>query len=166
MRAGAALAALLLAACSGGGKGEGNAQQPQDLESAAIERGLVRDPAETELAGVYSRDTDRLCIVPTSAGYRIGAHVDYGDGITCSGSGNVTRAGSALHIELGGSDACSFDARLDGDRIAFPGALPDGCKALCRSRASFAGLEVTRMSDSVAEARAMRDTAGRRLCAG
>jgi len=158
------LGALLLAGCSGG-QAPANAGQPQDLESAAIERGLVRDPQETELAGVYARDTDRLCIVATGLDYRLGAHVDYGDGITCSASGTLSRVGGTLHVELGGSDACSFDARFDGERIRFPGALPDGCSAFCARRASFAGLEVTRMSDSTAEAQAMRDTAGRRLCA-
>lgn len=163
MRAAAPLAALLLAACSGG-HAPGNAQQPQDLESAAIERGLVRDPAEGDIAGVYARNTDGLCIVPEGDAYRIGAHVDYGDGIACSATGTLRRSGARLRIRLGRDEACSFDARLDGDNIRFPGALPDGCATLCRGRASYAGLETARMSESTAEARAMRDTAGRRLC--
>ncbi|MGK6355278.1 hypothetical protein ACMGDH_08615 [Sphingomonas sp. DT-207] len=163
MRAGAPLAALLLAACSGG-QPPGNAQQPQDLESAAIERGLVRDPAEGDIAGVYARDADRLCIVPEGDAYRIGAHVDYGDGIACSATGTLHRSGARLRVRFGSGEACSFDAHLDGDNIRFPGVLPDGCKTFCRGRASYAGLEAARMSESTAEARAMRDTAGRRLC--
>lgn len=154
--------ALLLAACSGG-QGAGNAQAPQDLESAAIERGLIRDPDDSDLTGLYARDTDRICVVRTGSAYRIGAHVDYGDRITCSGAGSVERSGATLRIALG-KEGCTFDAQYDGDRIKFPGTLPDACKKLCARRASFTGLEATRLSESAAEAAAMRDTAGRRLC--
>ena len=44
------------------------------------------------------------------------------------------------------------------------GALAEGCAKLCSGRASYAGLEVQRMSESVAEAAAMRDASGKRLC--
>jgi hypothetical protein len=154
--------ALLLAACSGG-QGSGNAQAPQDLESAAIERGLVRNPDDSDLTGLYARDTDRVCVVRAGSTYRIGAYVDYGDRITCSGSGTVERNGATLRIVLG-KQGCSFDAQYDGDRIRFPGTLPDACKQLCARRAAFTGLEVTRLSESTAEAAAMRDAGGRRLC--
>ncbi len=160
--------ALLLAACSSGDKAPDNkAQPPQDLEKAAIERGLVRNPADTDIAGLYARDTDRICIVPDAElGYRIGAFVDYGDRITCSGTGRASRVGESLHIEFGEDGSCSFDARYDGDKIAFPGALPEGCNKYCAKRASYAGLEVTRLSESAAEAAAMRDANGKRLCGG
>jgi len=158
------LLALALAACSGD-KQPDKPQPPQDLEKAAIERGLIRNPADTEIAGLYARDTDRICIVPDQElGYRIGAFVDYGDRITCSGSGRASRVGEALHVEFGQDGSCSFDARYDGDKIAFPGALPDGCNKFCARRASYAGLEVTRLSESAAEASAMRDANGNRLC--
>lgn len=157
-----ALALLLaLAACSG--EQGGNIQQPQDLESAAIERGLVRDPGDSDLTGLYARDTDRICVVRSGSAYRIGAYVDYGDRITCSGAGTVERSGETLRIELD-KDGCSFEAHYDGDRIKFPGALPDACKKLCAHRASFTGLEAARLSESAAEAAAMRDSSGRRLC--
>jgi hypothetical protein len=161
MRAAVALL-LALAGCSGG---EGsNSTQPQDLESAAIERGLVRDPDDGAIEGLYARDTDRICIVRTGSAYRIGAYVDYGDRITCSGAGTVTRSGETLRITLGEGDACSFEARFDGDHIRFPGAVPAGCARFCARRASYAGLEVSRLSESAAEAAAMRDSNGRRLC--
>ncbi|MCW3837917.1 hypothetical protein ACFQ1E_18245 [Sphingomonas canadensis] len=156
---------LLLAACSGGKQAAQNAAQPQDLESAAIERGMVRDPDDSSVAGLYARDTDRVCVVKDGQGYRMGAFVDYGDGITCSGSGTMTRLGETLHVELGKpEDGCSFDARFDGDKIYFPGNVPDGCAKLCSRRSSYAGLEVTLLSESEAEAGAMRDPSGRMLC--
>lgn len=165
MRAGALLAALLLASCSNG-QGGGDARQPQDLESAAIERGLVSAPGDREIAGVYARDGDRLCIVPAGDAWRVGAHVDYGDGIACSTTGTLRREGRALALRLGQDQGCAFTARLDGETIRFPGALPDGCKRFCRGRASYAGLVARRMSESIAEARAMRDPAGARPCGG
>ncbi len=129
---------LLVAGC--GGKPPENAAQSQDLESAAIDRGMVRDPRDTEIVGLYARDTDRVCIVRGDSGYRIGAFVDYGDRITCSGAGTVTRVGEMLHVQLGADEAgCSFDARFDGDKIYFPGNVPDGCAKLCARRASYAG---------------------------
>ncbi|RYE01890.1 MAG: hypothetical protein EOP61_09985 [Sphingomonadales bacterium] len=155
-------ALLMLAACSG--QQAAKDQAPQDLEKAAIERGLVRNPADTEIAGLYARDTDRICIVPTSIGYKVGAFVDYGDGITCSGTGTASRVGETLHIELGAEGTCGFDAKFDGDKITVPGTLPGGCDKLCNRRASYAGLEVSRLSESPAEAAAMRDANGKRLC--
>jgi hypothetical protein len=166
MRA-ALLLALTLAGCST--KPPENVAAPQDLESAAIERGMVRDPKDSEIAGLYARDTDRVCIVPDGQGYKIGAFVDYGDKITCSASGTVSRVGEKLRVELGsgeGDDKCGFDARFDGDKIYFPGNVADACAKLCARRASYAGLEVSRMSVSEAEARAMRDPAGKQLCGG
>jgi hypothetical protein len=163
MRRAALLAVLLLAGCSSGKAPQQQPGQPQDLESAAVERGLVRAPDDSSIEGLYARDTDRVCIVRAGMGYRIGAYVDYGDRITCSGSGTVTRGGEALHVELGGED-CNFDAHFDGERIRFPGALPAACAKLCARRASYSGLDVTRLSESAAEASAMRDSAGKRLC--
>jgi len=161
-----AVAALsLLAACSGGGHGNQSAT-PQDLESAAIERGLVRDPAETDLTGLYARDTDRVCVVRKGDSYRIGAFVDYGDGLSCTGTGAVTRAGETLAVTLTGKNgvSCSFDARFDGEHIRFPATVPPECAKFCGPRASFAALDAERLSGSAAEARALRSAEGKRLC--
>ncbi|PXA96058.1 hypothetical protein DMC47_18365 [Nostoc sp. 3335mG] len=160
-----------MAACSGVGdnaQGDAKAGQPQDLEAVAVERGLVRDPDDRDLAGLYARDTDRLCIVPDGDAYRIGAFVDYGDRNGCSGQGTVTRTGGALKVELRapGGRVCAFEAKLDGERIDFPAALPDGCAALCSGRASFSALEAERISGSTSEARALRDPRGKAVCGG
>jgi hypothetical protein len=164
MKHGIALLLLLAAGCSPGGSGT-KAQQPQDLESAAIARGLVRDPKDHEIAGLYARDTDRVCIVPQDGGYRVGAFVDYGEHIACSGAGALSRVGAVLHVELGRDGSCSFDARIEGDRVVFPAQVPDSCARLCTGRASFSALAASRISEAVSEARALRDPRGRRLCA-
>lgn len=156
---------LLLAACSGGGSGN-EVASPPDLESAAIERGLVRDPGDSDVTGLYARDTDRVCIVKRASGYRIGVFVDYGDGLNCSGAGTAARSGETLSIELKGKKGttCTLDARFDGEHITFPATLPDGCAKLCGSRASLAALDVERLSQSDAEAAAVRSGNGTRLC--
>ena len=158
------LTAAALAACSPDVPSAPLVSNAQDLEAAAIERGLVRDPQATEIAGLYARDTDRVCIVPDGAGQRIGVVVDYGQGVACNARGAVVPSGERMRVTF--SESCTFEARYDGERIAFPGRLPDGCQALCRGRASLAGLEVARLSESLAEARAMRDARGRLPCRG
>ncbi len=165
MKRAAAALFLLLAACSGGGTGNQSAT-PQDLESAAVERGLVRNPEDTDLTGLYARDTDRVCVVPKGDSYRIGAFVDYGDGLSCTGTGTVTRSGETLAVTLTGKGGitCSFDARFDGEHIRFPANIPPGCAKFCGPRASFAALDAERLSGSAAEARALRSAEGKRLC--
>jgi len=134
------------------------------LEAAAIEAGVIPDPNSTDIAGLYARDTDRVCVVPSATAYRVGVFVDYGDRISCGGSGTVTRAGEKLQLEFDNADGCSFEARFEGDRIIFPANLPHACEKLCARRASMAALDVTRLSDSVSEASTLRDGKGRLLC--
>lgn len=134
------------------------------LEAAAIQAGVIPDPNSTDPTGLYARDTDRMCLVPIATAYRIGVFVDYGDDQRCGGSGIATRVGETLHVELGNGSGCSFDARFEGDRIVFPGRVPDACRQICERRASIAALDVGRLSDSVSEASTLRDAKGRLLC--
>ncbi|HVF95577.1 MAG TPA: hypothetical protein VM900_14795 [Sphingomonas sp.] len=158
------LVAVLLAACG--------QQQPAAvpdtpgarLERAARAAGLVPDPQRGTLVGSWSRDADRLCIVPGDRGaYRVGAIVDYGEGQSCIASGTAKRSGAALDIRFG---ACRVQAGYDGSRIVFPAELSADCAATCAGRASFAALTVDRVSESVAEASTLRSPAGKLLCAG
>ncbi|KQN26603.1 hypothetical protein ASE86_11025 [Sphingomonas sp. Leaf33] len=135
-----------------------------DLETAAILRGLVRDPADRDIVGLYARDTDRVCIVRRDGGYRIGATVDYGEGQGCSAAGDASRLGDALRVRLGND--CHFDAAFDGDRITFPAVLPEACATACVRSGTLAALDAERLSESVAEAATMRNADGRAPCAG
>ena len=158
----AALALLgALASCPRGDDRVGDVRAP-DLETAAVLRGLVREPGDSDVVGLYARDTDRVCVVRRGGGYRIGAYVDYGDGLGCSGAGTLTRAGERVSLTLG--EGCAFDAQFDGDRIAFPAVLPVACAKLCGRRASFAALTAVRLSEAPAEAATMRDARGRLPC--
>jgi hypothetical protein len=152
---------LLLAGCSGD---DGNRTiEAPDLETAAIARGVIEPADRVTLAGLYARESDRICVVEDGQQRRIGVSVDYGDGLICTGRGTVRAQDTSAAIDLG--DGCTFDATLDGRRLRFPGSLPAECLKLCRGRASMAGLEVERLSAVPAEARAMRDARGRLLCA-
>jgi len=157
------VAVALLSACSTQPAPDAR-PTPSSLEAAAIEAGVISDPASTDPTGLYTRDRDKICVVPSATAFRVGVYVDYGNDYFCSGSGEATRSGEVLHVDLSSAPGCSFDAKFDGDRIAVPGALPDACQQACSKRASFAGLTVERLSDSPSEAAALRDGRGRMLC--
>ncbi len=157
---------MLLAACSRGAApvADKSGNAATGLEAAAIQAGVIRDPADTDITGLYARDTDRVCIVPGATAYRVGVSVDYDEQQKCGGSGTATRAGEIVHIEMDGAAGCGFDARFEGDRLVFPGRVPDSCQKICTHRASMAALDVDRLSESVAEAATLRDSHGRLLC--
>jgi hypothetical protein len=158
------LAALLLSGCSSQAPEAPERNAAVALEQEAIARGLVRDPSDGALTGLYARGTDRLCIVPGERAYDVGLYIDYGGGIRCSATGSIAPRGDGVRVALGEDGDCTIDAEYDGGRIAFPGQVPDGCKRHCRSRASLAGFAVERMSNSRAEASAMRGPRGELLC--
>gem|GEM_PF-264713 len=161
----ALIAPFALAACHGSQPAPQATSTPSSLEAAAIEAGIVADPANTDPTGLYERDRDRICVVPSATAFRIGIYVDYGETYYCSGQGEATRAGETLHVELSNASGCNFDARFEGDRIVVPGRLPDACQKACSQRASLAGLSAERLSDSPSEAAALRDGKGKMLCA-
>ncbi len=159
-------ALLVLAACSRGAAPAENktARAATGLEAAAIQAGVIPDPNDTDITGLYARDTDRVCIVPGASAYRIGVYVSYDERENCGGSGTATRAGENVHVEMDGAEGCGFDARFEGDRLVFPARVPDGCQKICSHRASLAALDVDRLSESVSEASTLRDGKGRLLC--
>ncbi|SFP33678.1 hypothetical protein [Sphingomonas rubra] len=158
---GAAL--LLLAGCDRPAPSATSNSAGARLEAAAIARGLVVDPARATLVGVWAHDTDRLCVTgPAGGEQRVGAVVDYGEGQACSAAGTVRRSGERLRVSFGRD--CRFDARFDGERIAFPAELPRSCDALCSGRASLSALTVDRLSDSASEAATLRGDQRQLLC--
>jgi len=136
------------------------------LEAAAIARGVIADPDSTDLAGLYARDDDRVCIVPGEQDYVIGAVVAFEDGQGCEARGIARRAGDRVRVRFDTAEGCTFDLAFDGDTISFPAELPPACELLCRGRASFSALSVGRLSDSTSEARTLRGRKGQRLCGG
>lgn len=155
--------ALLLGGCGQGSAPDAATGSGAELERAAIEAGLVPDPARASIIGAWSRDNDRVCVVPGPGGReRIGIVLDYGEGDGCVAAGTVRRSDDRLDIDLG---ACRVDARFDGERIAFPAEVGEACARSCRGNASLAALAVERVSGSAAEAATLRAPSGRLLCA-
>ncbi|MBX9795594.1 hypothetical protein [Sphingomonas sp.] len=163
MRA-AVFALVLLAGCSGQGTQSNNGRATDDLESAAIAAGVIADPKSVDITGLYSRGTDQLCIVPSATAWSAGVTIDYGDNQSCSGQAKLTRSGETLRFSFDEAPGCAVDARFEGDRIVFPGQVPDACQRLCSRRASIAALDVERQSDTAAEAASLRDAKGKLLC--
>lgn len=157
----------LAAALAGCGAPDGDRTVPTDagLEAAARARGLTTDPGDAPLTGLFARGNDRICIVGQDAFARIGVSSDYGDGIACAATGIVTAGRGKLAVTLGSRADCRFDAQYDGVRIVFPARLPSACQRFCSPRASLSALSVERLSDSAAEAGALRDMRKRLLCA-
>lgn len=165
MRRAFALAVLLLAGCSRAEPPDaGNIAAPAGLEAAAIEAGVIPDPKNADITGLYARETDRVCVVPAAKDWQIGVFVDYGDQQHCSGLGTTSRVGETLHVAFSDAEGCHFDARFEGDRIVFPGDVPEPCRKLCTKRASIAGLVVDQLSNAASEAATLRDSRGRLLC--
>ncbi|MDF2495121.1 hypothetical protein [Sphingomonas sp.] len=131
------------------------------LETAAITRGVLADPAVLNPVGAFSSDSDRLCVVPEGNGYRIGVTVDYGPQQRCAARGHASGSGT-LKIDLGGE--CRLEAKFDDERIVFPPALPAGCNQYCSGRATLSAVNATRLSSTATEARAMRSAKGDPLC--
>jgi hypothetical protein len=134
------------------------------LENAAVAAGMVVDPRRVTLIGAWSRETDRLCVVPGHAGtLRVGVLIDYGEGQGCAAAGTLRQRGDSARLAFG---SCRFDAAIDGDRIVFPAELPSACESLCTGRASLSALAVDRVSASASEAAQLRSPAGQPLCGG
>ncbi|QQV75909.1 hypothetical protein H5J25_09845 [Sphingomonas aliaeris] len=153
--------AVSLAGCSGGGTGsEPTARPTNSLEAAAIDAGMIADPASVDITGFYTRDTDRICVVPAPQDYKIGILVNYGDDLGCSGSGTAKRTGGKLDVLFPAAPGCGFEARFEGDRLIFPAKVPAACAKLCQGRASIAALDVERISDSTSEASSLRSRSG------
>ncbi len=138
---------LLLAACGG----EQQPDTPPDptgagaaLEKSAIARGVVPDPAAIELEGRYERrsdlGTDKFCAVRTGKDrYRIGLLATYGPGSSCEGQGEARQDGDGFELRFDGAKDCKVRARYDGVELRVDGNVPEGCSAVCDSRASLAG---------------------------
>lgn len=132
-----------------------------ELESAARARGLIDDPSSIDPVGIYASESDRLCIVPSGDGFRVGAAVDYGEGQGCLARGTA-RGRGRLEMRLGAD--CRFSAVLEGARVMFPAVLPSGCDRACRGRASLSTLTAERLSASASEARTAPGPDGAPLC--
>jgi hypothetical protein len=163
---------LLLAACSDGqSRSTPPADDVPDLEQAAIDSGAIVDVSRTDPVGLFQRrhegGTDALCLVPDGEReYRFGAAAYSGGKSRCTGRGRAKQVGRMLVLRFDKPSRCIMVAQYEGDRIAMAGAVDLECDKLCSERASFAGVALPRISDSIQAAHSVRATDGDPLCAG
>ena len=153
--------ALLLGGC-GSPAPEKAVSDGAALERAARARGLVAADGAASPVGVFRNGTDHVCVMPAASAYRIGASIDYGEGQRCVLRG---RASGSERLAVEAGEGCRFEARLDGERIAFPPVLPEECDRFCSGRASLTAVTAERISDAPAEASRLRGADGGLLCA-
>ena len=119
------------------------------------------DPDDTDITGLYARESDRVCVVPARR-RRTGS--------ACSSIMATSRAAAASGTATRTARRCTSTSARRPDAVStrgstatascFPARLPDACQTACSGRASLAGLTVERLSESASEAATLRDAAG------
>ncbi len=119
-----------------------------DLDSAAINAGILPDPENILLAGRFETrsdiGTDKFCAIKTSDNeYRIGILAVFGPESKCEGRGEAKLDGEKVIITLKNEkiddDSCLFEADYDGISMQLPGNISASCSAFCTNRASLSG---------------------------
>lgn len=144
------------------------------LEEAAIETGIIPDPATLNLEGLYEAgpelENDRFCAVQKGDSYTIGIFVYYGGDQICEGRGQGVLNGEIAELNLRSLDkdgqSCELDAVFDGTQIVFPGAIPDACESICAQRASLAGVSIPLVESGAQAALRARGNDVEPLCNG
>jgi hypothetical protein len=139
------------------------------LERAAIESGVIADPARTSPVGLYQRTheagRDALCIIPGRSGdFRFGAEAFFGEEQSCRGRGTARRAGDKLILSFSGDGKCIIVTQYDGDQVTLPGVVDMKCADLCEGRGSLEGVGFPRLTSDAASALRARDRRGAPLC--
>lgn len=151
-----------------------NSSANSALEQAAIETGIILDPATLNLEGLYEAgpelENDRFCAVQKGDSYDVGIFVYFGGDQICEGRGEGVLDGEIARLTLRSSDKdaaiCELEAVYDGTQIVFPGAIPETCNAICARRASLAGVSIPLVESGAEPALRARGNDTERLCSG
>jgi hypothetical protein len=125
-------------------------------------------PQTATLTGLYESGSppsrNRMCMVERGGSARFGLVAWTGATESCSGSGSATRSGNTLRLTMQGDEACTFDARIEGTGVTFPGSLPAGCSYYCSRGGRLAGATFDKTGGAEADAQRAEDLAGDKLC--
>jgi hypothetical protein len=154
------LALLLVAGCG--------SQEEAGNQASAPESGPPLS-ASASLTGLYeggsASQPDQLCMIDEGeAPARFGLVVWGAENHSCLGAGEAVREGDRLRLTMAGDSTCRIEARIEGDKIVLPAAVPEGCGYYCGARARFAARTLTRTGADEAAARKATDLAGDPLC--
>ncbi|MEQ1509708.1 MAG: hypothetical protein ABL909_04805 [Sphingopyxis sp.] len=151
---------ITLAACDSrqpndGGPNSDAIDANNPLDVAARDAHLIDDPGTTVPMGLYEREgaagTDGLCLAGQDDAMRFGVVMHFGPTLICEGSGTAQHDGATIALRFDNAD-CQIDVAYDGRILRIPGAVPQGCDAVCGERASMAGGILNRVGWSNAEA--------------
>lgn len=171
----ALLACLLLTGCSvSQAGGDDDALTPLDV--AAIDAGVIADPQAIDLAGNFAdpgaTGSDVFCARgDRSRGYTVGVLVTFGGSSECEATGSAKLSGETADVSLSRNGkgepigGCRFSARFDGNALALPGGIPEGCAQVCSARASLAGTSFALVEPGNAAASRVSGHSVKRLCA-
>ncbi len=166
-------ACISLAGCDGASLAPASdAASNSELERAAIDAGIIVDPANLDLAGLYEAgselNNDRFCAVRDEDNYKVGLMVYYGSDQMCAGQGQAVLDGESVLITIAAQDddeeTCEITAIFDGEQIAFPGSISNNCARLCSQRASMAGVSIPLVESGSKSAARAKDAEANRMC--
>jgi len=145
-------------------EGQGGNQIAAQPAGGAAQGGRI-----TSLTGLYeggqTEPRNQLCLVENSAtDTRFGLVVWGAAQHSCSGSGSAERSGDRLRLTMTGDETCAIDARIEGNRVVLPDAVPDGCAYYCGARATMTGARFTQAGTGRDEAIKAKDLVGDPLC--
>ncbi len=145
-------------AASGGKAGSGPAAQSRPGAKITTLTGLYEGSAQ---AG----PTSQLCMVdPSGETAQFGLVVWGSNDHSCSGSGTATRSGDRLQLKMTGDEACTIDARIEGNLVVLPDAVPEGCAYYCGARARMDGARFAQVGTGRDDAAKAKDLVGDSLC--
>ena len=148
----------LLAAC---GQGDGNDAAP----AASNERVQTADLTGLYEAGGESEAQGRMCMIADpSGGASFGIVSDAPEGGSCGGAGKAVREGARLRLTMAGDEQCVIDAQIDGTKVTFPAAVPEGCSYYCGPGATLADQSFEKTGGTPDDAMRAIDLAGEPLC--
>jgi len=145
---------LILTGCDGSSLSDSNSSDSDlvnsELDRAAIETGIILDPATLDLEGLFETgsgaDDNRFCAVRNDDGYDVGVYVSFGREQMCQARGLARLQGEEAVLSLSRTvdddDQCEITAVFDGFTLSFPGTISQQCQKLCSQRASLAGVSI------------------------
>ena len=161
---------LLLASC-GDREADGN-------DAASPANGLVAEGAKdvpatavatARLTGLYEGGAaarkHQLCIIDKGSGDAQFGLVVWGErDMSCSGAGQAARSGDRLTLTMSGDRTCTIEARMVGDEVTLPAAVPEGCSYYCAQGAKLSSVRFARTGSTAADAMKAKDLADDPLC--
>lgn len=152
----ASLALLLPIGCRDAAQRDGSIDPRNPLDRAAAEASLIVDPDTTSPIGLYERrhavGTDAICVAGEGdSDLHFGLVMHFGATLVCEGQGVARHDGGHIMLDFEQAD-CAINASYDGQSIALPGIVDEGCAALCGPRASMSGGAMARVGWSVDDA--------------